>query len=139
MIHIGSFEIKTEIFVLIVSLLLMSIQLLLCFKAKRLWVRLIPFGLFAGDAVKILAAFTEKPVRSNFYEVFELEKMSNLIPRLAVKTAILCVPHKEAAYVAEQLIKCGINRILNWSGEFLTTKTNTAILNEEPPSVNVEN
>ena len=94
---------------------------------------------FAGDAVKILAAFTEKPVQSNFYEVFELEKMSNLIPRLTVKTAILCVPHKEAAYIAEQLIKCGISRILNWSGEFLTTKTNTAILNEEPPSVNVEN
>ena len=58
MIHIGSFEIKTEIFVLIVSLLLLSIQLLLCFKAKRLWVRLIPFGLFAGTAaILILAAF----------------------------------------------------------------------------------
>ena len=58
MIHIGSFDIKTEIFVLIVSLLLLSIQLLLCFKAKRLWVRLIPFGLFAGTAaILILAAF----------------------------------------------------------------------------------
>lgn len=58
MIHIGSFEIKTEIFVLIVSLLLMSVQLLLCFKVKRLWVRLIPFGLFAGvAAILILGAF----------------------------------------------------------------------------------
>lgn len=58
MIHIGSFEIKTELFVLIVSLLLMSVQLLLCFKAKRLWVRLIPFGLFAGvAAILILGAF----------------------------------------------------------------------------------
>ncbi len=58
MIHIGSFEIKTELFVLIVSLLLMSIQLLLCFKAKRLWVRLIPFGLFAGvAAILILGVF----------------------------------------------------------------------------------
>lgn len=58
MIHIGSFEIKTEIFVLLVSLLLMSVQLLLCFKAKRLWVRLIPFGLFAGvTAILILGAF----------------------------------------------------------------------------------
>ncbi len=58
MIHIGSFDIKTEIFVLIVSLLLMSIQLLLCFKAKRLWVRLIPFGLFAGvAAILILGVF----------------------------------------------------------------------------------
>ena len=58
MIHIGSFDIKTEIFVLLVSLLLMSIQLLLCFKAKRLWVRLIPFGLFAGvAAILILGVF----------------------------------------------------------------------------------
>lgn len=58
MIHIGSFNIKTEIFVLIVSLLLMSVQLLLCFKAKRLWVRLIPFGLFAGvAAILILGVF----------------------------------------------------------------------------------
>ena len=58
MIHIGSFEIKTELFVLLVSLLLMSVQLLLCFKAKRLWVRLIPFGLFAGAAaILILGAF----------------------------------------------------------------------------------
>lgn len=94
---------------------------------------------FAGDAVKVLAVFTEKPVQSNFYEVFELEKMSNLIPRLAVKTAILCVPHKEAAYTAEQLMKCGISRILNWSGEYLTTNTKTAILNEEPPCVKNEN
>ena len=93
---------------------------------------------FAGDAVKVLAAFTEKPVQSNFYEVFELEKMSNLIPRLAVKTAILCVPHKEAAYIAEQLIKCGIERILNWSGAILTTGTSAAILNEEPPCINRE-
>ncbi len=56
MIHIGSFEIKTEIFVLIVSLLLLSIQLLLCFKAKRLWIRLIPFGLFAGTAAILVFA-----------------------------------------------------------------------------------
>ena len=91
---------------------------------------------FAGDAVKIIAAFSEKPIQSDYYEVFEQEKMSNLIPRLAVKTAILCVPHKEAAYVAEQLIKCGIERILNWSGAFITADTRTAILNEEPPCVN---
>ncbi len=56
MIHIGSFDIKTEIFVLIVSLILVSVQLLLCFRAKKLWVRLIPFGLFAGTAAALLLA-----------------------------------------------------------------------------------
>ena len=88
---------------------------------------------FAGNAVKVLAAFSAKPVQSNFYEVFEQEKMSNLIPRLAVKTAILCVPHKEAAGLAGQLAKCGIRRILNWSGEILSAAPQTVILNEEPP------
>ena len=94
---------------------------------------------FAGNAVKILAAFSEKPVQSDFYEVFEQEKMSNLIPRLAVKTAILCVPHKEAAYTAEQLVKCGIIRILNWSGENVTTNAGAVILNEEPPCTKFQN
>ncbi len=56
MIHIGSLDIKTEIFVLIVSLFLLSVQLLLCFKAKKLWIRLIPFGLFAGTAAILLLA-----------------------------------------------------------------------------------
>ena len=91
---------------------------------------------FAGDGVKILAAFSAKPVQSNFYEVFEREKMSNLIPRLAVKTAVLCVPHKQAAYIAEQLVKYGVVRILNWSGEKLAPIADAAILNEEPPAVN---
>ena len=68
-----------------------------------------------------------------------MEKMSNLIPRLAVKTAILCVPHKEAAHIAEQLIKSGITRILNWSGEFLSTECKAVILNDEPPCVNNKN
>ena len=94
---------------------------------------------FAGNAVKILAAFCDKPFQSNYYEVFEMEKMSNLIPRLAVKTAILCVPHKEAAHFAEQLIKSGITRVLNWSGEFLLTETQAAILNDEPPCINDKN
>ena len=94
---------------------------------------------FSGCAVKVLAAFSAKPVQSNFYEVFELEKMSNLIPRLAVRTAILCVPHKQARYIAEQLIKCGIVRIINWSGEDFSSVSGAAILNEEPPCVSASN
>ena len=58
MIHIGSFNIKTEIFVLLVSLLLMSVQLLLCFKAKKTAVRLIPIYPLAGlTAVFVVLGF----------------------------------------------------------------------------------
>lgn len=50
MVRLGSFEIKTEIFLLILCAFLLSVQLLLCFKSKRLWIRLIPLGLFAAPA-----------------------------------------------------------------------------------------
>jgi NADH/NAD ratio-sensing transcriptional regulator Rex len=85
---------------------------------------------FAGSAVKILAAFTDKPIQSDFYEVFEMEKLQNLVPRLDVKTAILCVPHRQAAKMVERLISSGITRIWNWSGNILTSDT-VEICNEE--------
>ena len=54
MIRLGSFEIKTEIFLLILCAFLLSVQLLLCFKSKRLWIRLIPLGLFAAPAAVLV-------------------------------------------------------------------------------------
>lgn len=54
MIRLGSFEIKTEIFLLILFAFLLSVQLLLCFKSKRLWIRLIPLGLFALPAAVLV-------------------------------------------------------------------------------------
>ena len=54
MIRLGSFEIKTEIFLLILFAFLLSVQLLLCFKAKRLLIRLIPLGLFAAPAAVLV-------------------------------------------------------------------------------------
>ena len=54
MIRLGSFEIKTEIFLLILFAFLLSVQLLLCFKSKRLWIRLIPLGLFAAPAAVLV-------------------------------------------------------------------------------------
>ncbi len=47
MIDLGIFEIKTEIFILILSVFTLALQLLLCFKAKRLFLRLLPVILFA--------------------------------------------------------------------------------------------
>lgn len=87
---------------------------------------------FAGAAVKVLAAFSDKPVQSDFFEVFSLDKVKNLVPRLDVKTAILCVPHGQAAAMADLLMDSGITRIINWSGNFLTSER-ADILNEDLP------
>lgn len=60
MLHFGSFEIDTTVFVFIVSVLVLLIQLLLCFKVKSLLIRLIPTILFLSAAVifAIMIAFS---------------------------------------------------------------------------------
>ena len=46
MIHIGPIDIRTDIFVLILAVILLFIQLLICFKSNKKSLRLIPIILF---------------------------------------------------------------------------------------------
>ena len=47
MLHFGSFNIRTDIFVLILSVVILTVQFLFCFKVKNTIVRLIPVCLFS--------------------------------------------------------------------------------------------
>ena len=47
MIDFGIFEIKTELFLLILAVLTLALQLFLCFKVRSLALRLLPAILFA--------------------------------------------------------------------------------------------
>ena len=42
MLHFGPVDIRTDLFVLIVSVLFFALQLMLCFKVKKLRIRLLP-------------------------------------------------------------------------------------------------
>ncbi len=53
MIHIGNFEIPTDIFVICACVVLFALQLALCTYVKRLWVRLAPAVLFTLAAVAL--------------------------------------------------------------------------------------
>ena len=46
MLHFGLFEIRTDMFVLLLSVLLLFVQLFLCFNVKKKWIRLLPVCLF---------------------------------------------------------------------------------------------
>ena len=46
MLDLGLFEIRTDIFVLTVAIVFLLIQLLLCFKVKQIWIRLLPLLVF---------------------------------------------------------------------------------------------
>lgn len=58
MLHFGSFEIETDIFVYCVAIVILLVQLLLCFKVKNKFIRLIPIYLFSTlTAVFTVLAF----------------------------------------------------------------------------------
>jgi phosphoglycerol transferase MdoB-like AlkP superfamily enzyme len=54
MLHFGIFDIRTDVFVLIISTILLLLQVLLCFKAKNKQIRLIPVYLFSSLTVIFL-------------------------------------------------------------------------------------
>ncbi len=51
MLHFGLFDIRTDIFVLFLSIVVVLFQLLLCFKAKKKTIRLIPVYLSSGVTI----------------------------------------------------------------------------------------
>ena len=51
MIDFGIFEIKTELFLLILAVVTLALQLFLCFKVRSLALRLLPATLFAVATV----------------------------------------------------------------------------------------
>ena len=53
MLHFGFLNIRTDIFILIISVVLLCIQLLLCFKTKKKWIRFLPSALFLTAAVAL--------------------------------------------------------------------------------------
>ncbi len=57
MLHFGSFDIRTDVFVLIMFVVVFLVQLLLCFKVKNQVIRLIPTYLFL-DLTVIFAVLT---------------------------------------------------------------------------------
>ena len=61
MLHFGWLDIRTDWFVLLVSVLLIVLQLLLCFRVKNLWLRLLPcfLGTVISVALVILSFFLE--------------------------------------------------------------------------------
>ena len=42
MLSIGSFQLSTEFWVCLIATLLFALQLFLCFKVKRIWLRILP-------------------------------------------------------------------------------------------------
>lgn len=88
---------------------------------------------FSEYGIKILAAFDNNPYvidqKINEIQVFPVDKMANLIPRLNAHIGIITVPEDHAQAVADLLVKCGIKAIWNFAPAHLILPEDIIIQN----------
>lgn len=88
---------------------------------------------FEEFGLNILAGFDvdEKKIgtKINGKEIFSIEKMENLIPRLNVHIAILTTPTEVAQVVSESLIKAGVKAIWNFAPTHLNVSEDVIVEN----------
>ena len=88
---------------------------------------------FSEYGIKILAAFDNNPYiidqKINGIQVFPVDKMENLIPRLNAHIGIISVPENHAQAIADLLVKCGIKTIWNFAPAHLLLPEDIIIQN----------
>lgn len=69
MLDFGAFEIRTDLFLLILSVILIALQLLLCCKARARWIRLLPVSVLGAlvAALCVLGIFFDGWDRFGFF------------------------------------------------------------------------
>ncbi|MGM9874245.1 MAG: redox-sensing transcriptional repressor Rex [Bacilli bacterium] len=91
------------------------------------------FNGFEEFGLNILAGFDIDPnkigTRINGKEIFSIERIENLIPRLNVHIAILCTPTEVAQEVCDRLINSGVKAIWNFAPTILKVNENVIVEN----------
>ena len=74
---------------------------------------------FGSQGFKVVAAFDSDPHKVGAIidgvTVYGLESLPEIVAKLAIKLAVLAVPATAAQAVAEQLVACGVEGILNFA------------------------
>jgi redox-sensing transcriptional repressor len=73
---------------------------------------------FGQRKINIVATFDIDPSKQHIRSdtpVYTMERLSEIIERFCVRTAIIAVPHIAAQQVCDHLVTCGINGIINFA------------------------
>lgn len=101
--------------------------------AGQLGTALLRYGGFAREGFEVVAAFDEDVARKRPTDVpipiLPMEKLASFIRERGVKLAILTVPGKVAQQVANRLIECGVQAILNFAPAVLHVPERIAVNN----------
>ncbi len=85
----------------------------------RLGSAFLEYSGFAGSPFTLLAGFDSNVNRIEIlkadFPLYPTYKMKEVIPRLAIRYAILCVPPEQAAQTADKLAECGVTGIVNFT------------------------
>ncbi|ULQ60877.1 redox-sensing transcriptional repressor Rex [Brucepastera parasyntrophica] len=99
----------------------------------RLGSAFLDYSGFRGSHFTLCAGFDSNVNRVEIlkaaFPLYPTFKMKDVIPRLAIRYAILCVPENQAQQTAEKLIACGIAGIVNFTPAILSVSAETEIEN----------
>lgn len=94
---------------------------------------LLSYGGFLNYGIELAAAFDNDPAKTgkeiSGKPVCDFSEAEKVIKKLSVKLAVLCVPAKVAQGVADTLIGCGIERILNFAPVLLKVPASVTVRN----------
>jgi len=89
----------------------------------RLGAAFLEYSGFKDSPFTLLAGFDSNVNRLEIlkadFPLYPTFKMKEIIPRLCIKYAILCVPPDQAVSTAERLIECGVTGIVNFTTAIL--------------------
>ena len=101
--------------------------------AGQLGTALLRYGGFAREGFEVVAAFdedvTRKRPRDIGIPILPMEQLASFVRERSVKLAILTVPGKVAQEVANRLIECGVQAILNFAPAVLHVPERIAVNN----------
>lgn len=103
------------------------------FGAGGLGSALLAYGGFSNYGIDIVAAFDNDPAKIGTEiggrPVLSAKTAQNGVKELDVKLAVICVPAKYAQEVAEELVACGIKKILNFAPALLKVPQDVTVRN----------
>ncbi len=103
------------------------------FGAGGLGSALLAYGGFSNYGIDIVAAFDNDPAKIGAEiagrPVLDARSAREGVKRLDVKLAVICVPARYAQEVAEELVACGIKKILNFAPVLLKVAQNVTVRN----------
>lgn len=110
-----------------------SLQPVILVGVGQLGSALLGYGGFARQGFEVVAAFDKEPERERHREhsvkIHPMEEMPAFIKQNAIKIAILTLPGNVAQEVANDLVVCGVQGILNFAPSVLQVPENVVVNN----------